>query len=63
MAFHFLDKVMMRKYNHNDQTKTGICKSNVVPIKEKPCVEIRKNTEIFFCSTSQTVGANTLYGD
>ena len=46
MAFHFLDKDMMKTfYNNNDQTKTRICRSNIVPAQEKACVEIRKTTE------------------
>ena len=45
MAFHFLDKVYEKNYNYNDQTETGICRSNMVPAQEKACVEIRKDTE------------------
>ena len=43
MAFHFLDE---KNYNYNNQTKTGICRNNIVPVQEKTCVEIRKNTQI-----------------
>ena len=36
MAFHFLDNDMIKKnYNYNDQIKTGICKSNMVPAQRK----------------------------
>ena len=49
MAFHFLDKDMMRNMITSMfffyQTITGICRSNMVPAQEKACVEIRKNTE------------------
>ena len=46
MAFIFLDKDIIKKnYNYNDQTKTGICRNNMVPTQEKACVEIRMNTE------------------
>ena len=33
MAFHFLDKDKKydeKNYNYNDQTKTGICRSNMI---------------------------------
>ena len=46
MAFHFFRKRYDEKnYKYNDQTKTGICRSNMVPTQEKACFEIRKNTE------------------
>ena len=45
MAFHFIDKDIMRKLNYNDKTKTEICRNYMVPTQEKACVEIRKNTE------------------
>ena len=46
MAFNFLDKDMMRKNKiFHDQIKTRICRSNMVPEKEKACVEIKKNIE------------------
>ena len=46
MAFHFLDKDMMRKnYNYNKMTKTRIYRSSMVPAQEKGYIEIQKNTE------------------
>ena len=46
MAFHFLDKDMMKNIITTlIKPKTGICRSNMVPSQGKTCVEIGKNIE------------------
>ena len=42
LAIHFLDKDMIRNFFNYNQTKTGICKSNMATEQEKICVEIGK---------------------
>ena len=45
MAFHFLDRYDENSYNYNDQTKTGMCRSNMFHVQENTCVEIGKNAK------------------
>ena len=42
MALHFLDTYDNRNYNYNYQTKTGICRSNMVPAQEKHVLKLER---------------------
>ena len=45
MAFHFLDKDKKydeKNYNYNDQTKTGICRSNMILAQERHVLKLER---------------------